>query len=321
MDAYFPVIDPVGFFVFVFGPGLLFWTMASIFKWGFYEDLKYLEILHNKLLDKLILVSGIGIVLTIISKIIINISIFANPFLPTMEWLGILLCAVGFSFLAIVYLRIRYKSKWLKKIEIICHILLIIGIISIQMSSKYESHYIWSGTIFESMSIGMLSFWIIMFLFMVFFGQCRLEDSFVSKADIKIQPYISTSFILIFVVMLGVFSEFIPMSTIYNIQTASPIHYSVLTNNCFNSTMNTTLILVNTLDRDIGITSIELKNSIAYTDTSLPLLLKKKEAFNYDMSLNENMPIKLREGYFIRLKTTEGIIPVEIPMDICKDEN
>jgi len=32
MDAYFPVIDPIGFFVFTFGPGLLFWTLMGILE-------------------------------------------------------------------------------------------------------------------------------------------------------------------------------------------------------------------------------------------------------------------------------------------------
>jgi hypothetical protein len=30
MDAYFPVMDPIGFFIFTFGPGLLFWGLFNL---------------------------------------------------------------------------------------------------------------------------------------------------------------------------------------------------------------------------------------------------------------------------------------------------
>ena len=328
MDVYFTVIDPVGFFVFVFGPGLVFWIMVKISQLDFYRKFEDFSLLGNKLLDKIIVVFLTGIVLNVMSKTLIIISIFAKPFLPRIDEMVYATFAIYIPLVIMMYIYSHYRPTWLRKIIDI--IILFPGILPILLCLLiiYERFYIWSGTIFESMSLGVFSLGgIIFYRLYMLLGDFPFKSKFFEfvfnsfiapKTYKKIEAVIIPTSILFLMFVAIVFLEFIPTSTIYNIQSASPLHYSVLVNNCLNSTINTTLVLVNTLDRDISITSIEPEDSLLAVSTPLPVLLKKKEASNYDLELNMSKLIESGNGNFIRVKTTEGIIPVDIPINICR---
>jgi len=108
MDFILPVGDPVEFFVFVLVPGILFQVMVKLFKpnfiseWSWYQKLDELSIFGNKtageLLDKLLVISLIGLVLNFISFIT-----FILIFLVTQEVIKFVILLIFLIFLYFFY--------------------------------------------------------------------------------------------------------------------------------------------------------------------------------------------------------------------------
>ena len=143
MDLSFPVVDPVGFFVFVFVPGLIFWIIVSIFANIFTSDssesfFKKFKLFDNKTLDRTILISFTGGILYLSSRILTTIgdNIINNHILDTIHkqaYIGMLSYCAAIILPISFYLtyRIDGKCKLLKKCKLAVYVVIIIAITSV----------------------------------------------------------------------------------------------------------------------------------------------------------------------------------------------
>ena len=339
MDAYFPVIDPVGFFVFTLAPALLFWTLIYILKeikepqpessrkkiMDIYEKFSLFD--RGKA-DKVILILFTGISLNVVALLLIRVFGWLKLFsetgnIPFVHSILGFFFAVMFIFIIVllfrIILQIFYRNKrvtiWLnKKIsgEKFSNVLIFILLLFLLVPTMD----IFLDTIHATMFVGMTSFLIVIFLFFWFYVN-----------DIKLNIDGTTSFLnnipdwiiyVSFMAFIAFILYFVPQSSIYNIQTSSPIHFSVITDSCVNSTISSKIVLSNSIDRDIGITEIEPKNSVLKKDFELPIILDEKEGLIWYLETNRDELIEYRSSYYIHLKTTEGTIPIQIPVDKCE---
>ncbi|PKP51779.1 MAG: hypothetical protein CVT90_02955 [Candidatus Altiarchaeales archaeon HGW-Altiarchaeales-3] len=340
MDAYFPVMDPVGFFVFTLGPGLLFWTLIYILKeikeplpessrkkiMNLYEKFSLFE---GSKIDKLILILFTGIALNVAALSLITLLGWFKLFLEnekipfihsTMDFffavmLLLLITVIIYGILIIFYRNSKIRIWLDKKIEVIEKFINVL-VFMIMLFFISPTMNVFLDTIYASMFVGMISFLIVIFLFFWFYVN-----------DIRLNSDNTTSFLhnkfdfityFLFLAFIAFILTFIPQSSIYNIQTSSPIHFDVITDNCINSTISSKLVLSNSVEGVIGITEIKPKDCVLKKDFELPTLLNEKEGLILYLETNRDELIVYRGDYYIHLKTTEGTIPIRIPTEKCE---
>ena len=327
MDNYLLVTDPIGFFVFTFCPGLLFWTVAYILKerrisWAvsLWYRFEIFSVLRNNLLDRITVISFTGILLNILSLIIIRISplgvffseIFNNSisYLTLLHFFVILIFVVILCVLMVIF---RRCSWFLSSVMIIFLFIAFIWFMSMTLSNIYNQTNMLIDTIYISYGVGLVSFLISI---LVFFIPVLDKLSYIEGERDWGRVIVSSAF---FVGVILILLELLPMSVIYNIQTVSPIHYDVIPDNCTNSTISSKLVLSNSLGRDIAVTGLEPKNSILKKDFEIPARLSEKRTLVLYVEFKKDELIKYKNGgYYIHLKTTEGTIPIQIPVDKCE---
>jgi len=328
MDTYLLVTNPIGFFVFTFGPGLLFWTLMYILKeiqykqvesslslklMDFYE--KFEIFFSNKLFDKVVLVSFTGIMLNVIALILIKLSELVELLPPISKWYVVIFVIFSLLLLTIGEILFRKNYKHADKIFgftfIVCPVLLIIIIFSL----IYKLKNLLFNTIYGSVFVGVLSLAIVLFLFLFLLVYTIWTNRRLINKNLNYSDY--ALFMVVLLVSLFIL-VFIPESTIYNLQTSSPIHFDVITYSCLNSTINSTLFLSNSIDKDIVITDIKPNDSILKKDFELPIILDEKGNLFLYIELKRDKLIYLDPVLYIHLKTTEGTIPIQIPDDLCE---
>ena len=304
MDFILPMGNPMEFFVFIICSGILFQAIVKLFKpehifnWNLYKKLDKLSIFDNKAIDNLIIVSLIGMTLSM-TVTVLNILLLFICILLNFVLSKIAPTTTPLMPFYTVYFGTVVWNQFIGTFTIVISILIPV----LDLIPKIDN---WREQIVKNRVFS-------------------LDFSIKSK----IYNLLSFVFLYLFMMILlfgVIFLAFYSPIYNYNSQISYPINFGIESYplNSSKEMMGVNISLSNPLDHDVIITSITYVSkpntageNIRFNTSAPNKTLMKKGSLTLSLKLNKT---KVSRSYgCIHLRTSEGTIPIEFPGGMLYD--